>query len=135
MTKIIVLVLLVLVAITAIRFTRPTPTQTQSTFETKTDSQANVTVVVTPVQLSAGAPTVFTVNFDTHSVNLDFDVSKIASLQDDKGNTYKNPTWQGSPAGGHHRSGTLIFNEVLKKETNSVTLTLLNRTFIWKGVK
>lgn len=135
MTKIIVLVLLVLAAITAFRFTRSTPTQIRSTFETKTDTQANVTVVVTPVQLIAGAPVIFTVNFETHSVNLDFDVSKITTLIDDKGNVYKNPTWQGSPPGGHHLSGTLTFNEVLNRETKSVTLTLSNHTFTWEGVK
>lgn len=137
MTKVIIFILVLLTTITIVRFGKPSssPKQTQTTFSAQTDTQANVTVVVTPVQLSRGAPTVFTVNFDTHSVNLDFDVSKIATLKDDKGNVYNNPTWQGSPPGGHHRSGTLTFNEVFHRETKSVTLTLSNSTFTWEGVK
>lgn len=138
MTKIIVFILILLTAITVIRFSKssPTPKQTPTTFLAQTDTQANVTVVVKPVQLSSSAPAVFTVNFETHSVNLDFDVTKIATLTDDKGNTYKNPTWQGSPAGGHHRNGQLIF-DTLSQNITSVTLTFKNvagisaRTFTW----
>ena len=85
----------------------------QKKLETKTDEQASVTVEVTPLELSKEAKTWnFTVAFTTHSGNLDQDLTKVAVLTDDKGNVYQPTAWEGSPPGGHHRSGTLIFNSL-----------------------
>lgn len=50
---------------------------------------------------------------DTHSVNLDQDLTKTAVLIDDKKNEYKSISWEGDPAGGHHRKGILKFKPVL----------------------
>jgi len=51
----------------------------------------------------------FSVVMNTHSVDLDqYDLGKLTVLQDDSGNKYQPLSWQ-APAGGHHRSGMLIF--------------------------
>ncbi len=75
--------------------------------------------------------------FDTHSVNLDFDVAAIAQLRDEQGNTYGTPAWRGDPPGGHHREGTLSFFTPLK-QVSAFSLILKDiaavkeRTFVWK---
>ena len=106
-----------------------------STLQPQEKSEANVTVTVTPITLKAGFPASFDVAFETHSVELDFDVEKIASLTDAKGTVYK-PTWQGSPPGGHHRNGTLIFTpDILQQTTMTLTFRdiadIKERTFPW----
>ncbi len=106
-----------------------------SSLQPQEKSESNVTVTVAPITLKQGFPASFDVAFETHSVELDFDVETIASLSDTKGTIYK-PTWQGSPPGGHHRSGTLIFTPDIPKQTE-LTLTLRDiaevptRVFQW----
>lgn len=103
---------------------------------TKEQSAGNVTVTVTPQELTPGKPAAFLLVFDTHSVDLTFDVSRIAELRDEKGTTYGTPTWTGDPPGGHHRKGTLTFPTPLTK-TQGITLILKNiagipeRSFTW----
>ncbi len=114
-------------------------TETQSSFETKEDSGGDVTVSVTPVELSLGFPASFDLTFETHSVDLDFDVEGVATLTDGK-NTPFTGHWDGSPPGGHHRSGTLRFTPELDK-SKTLTLTLRDiagiaeRTFTWEVQK
>lgn len=87
-------------------------TTTKQTWETKTEEQASVTVVVTPLDLSSNSKEwKFDVVMDTHSVELDQDMTKIAVLVDDQGKEYKPISWDG-PIGGHHREGVLIFNQI-----------------------
>ena len=75
--------------------------------------KASVTVEVTPLELSKEAKTWnFAVAFTTHSGNLDQDLTKVTVLTDDQGNVYQPTVWEGSPPGGHHRSGTLRFNPI-----------------------
>ncbi len=94
----------------------PKTTNSQKTkLQTKLNEQANVSVSVTPKVLESGKAPQFDVQFNTHSVNLSFNLSSIAFLRDDKGIIYKVSNWQGSQPGGHHRSGTLIFIEPLGK--------------------
>ena len=96
-----------------------------------------VDVTVTPEVLIAGQPPRFKLEFNTHSVELDFDIEKITRLSDDRRKDYGQPTWEGSPPGGHHREGKLSFADKLA-ETKSVTLSLSgvagisNREFIWQ---
>lgn len=93
----------------------PAPQNTQSTssqqaLKTKADEQANVTVVVTPKDVSSqSAKWTFDVGMNTHSVELDQDMTKIAVLIDDQGKGYAPTDWDG-PVGGHHREGILTFN-------------------------
>ena len=96
-----------------------------------------VDVTVTPEVLIAGQPPRFKLEFNTHSVELDFDIEKITRLSDDRRKDYGQPTWEGSPPGGHHREGKLSFTDNLT-ETKSVTLSfsgvagISNREFIWQ---
>ena len=79
---------------------------------TKTDERASVTVAVTPTDIKAGSKEwKFGVVMDTHSVELDQDMTKIAILVDDQGKEYQPINWEG-PVGGHHREGILIFNKI-----------------------
>jgi hypothetical protein len=88
-------------------------TATKQTWETKTEEQASVTVVVAPLDLSPNSKEwKFDVGMNTHSVELDQDMTKIAVLVDDRGKEYKPLRWEGAEAGGHHREGVLIFNQI-----------------------
>ena len=74
---------------------------------------------------------------NTHSVELDQDLAAISSLNDNKGNTFQAIGWDGSPPGGHHRSGTLSF-PALAPGTETVTLIIKGvgkdseRIFSWQ---
>ncbi|HQU09096.1 MAG TPA: hypothetical protein PLV25_03935, partial [Opitutales bacterium] len=95
----------------------PAPETVQQTgsaqkWETKIDDQANVNVVITPLDLSPqSAEWTFDVGMNTHSVELDQDMTKVAVLVDDQGKEYKPLAWAG-PTGGHHREGTLTFARI-----------------------
>ncbi len=95
-----------------------------------------VTVDVRPEQLANGQPVKFLVRINTHSVNLAEDMLAVSELRDNKGNTYQPLNWQGSPPGGHHRSGTLEFPK-LEGTPKTVTLVIRNvshvpeRIFQW----
>jgi hypothetical protein len=71
---------------------------------------------------------------NTHSVELDQDMTKIAILVDDQGKEYKPISWEG-PVGGHHREGMLIFNQITPNP-KSVELKISSiggvvRSFTW----
>lgn len=108
-----------------------------STYQTQTKEGGNVTVIVTPTAIAAGKPATFQMVFDTHSVDLDFDVAAAAELRDEQGNSYGTATWKGDPPGGHHRKGILTFLTPLK-QISSPSLILKDiagvkeRTFVWK---
>lgn len=85
---------------------------TQQKWESKIDDQASVTVTVTPTLLSAeSAEWKFDVVMDTHSVELDQDMTRVAILIDEEGKEYKAINWEG-PVGGHHREGILTFTKI-----------------------
>ena len=106
------------------------------TFPPQENEGGEVAVIVTPQILEVGKQPKFQIVFDTHSVNLDFDVGELTMLIDDKGNKYTNPVWEGTPREGHHRSGSVSFRETLQ-ETSQVKLVLQNisgikeRAFQW----
>ena len=84
--------------------------ETQQKWETKIDDQASVTVTVTPIILLVESEEwKFDVVMDTHSVELDQDMTEVAILTDDSGKEYSPVRWEGAPAGGHHREGILFF--------------------------
>lgn len=101
---------------------------------TKIDQQQNVEVEVTP-RLSENQ-TAFEIKFTTHQGDLDFEIDRIATLTDSTGKKLNPIKWDGSPPGGHHRSGTLYFESVAE-QASTIALTLSNvagvdRVFSWK---
>lgn len=97
----------------------------------------NVTVTVKPKVLKVGEKPTFEIEFNTHSVELSFDITQISSIVDEKGNVLNDSAWNGTPVGGHHREGTLIFNTPLP-QTKYVELIFKNvsevteRKFRWE---
>lgn len=78
-----------------------------SPLSSKTVEAGAVTVKIDPVRVDAvGAE--FKVSFDTHSVDLDFDVARNATLTV-AGAPWPGATWSGDGPDGHHRSGTIRF--------------------------
>jgi hypothetical protein len=94
-----------------------------------------VTVNVKPNQLAPGKQAEFKIRMNTHSVELDQDLTAVVTLEDGQGNKYHPLTWDGSAPGGHHRSGVLIFPKI-EKSPGKVTLTIqkvggIKRIFVW----
>ncbi len=92
-------------------------TQSESkSLETKESANGPVSIAVTPRSLEEDLVTWdFAVVLDTHSEELSSDMVAVSELVDDEGKSYKPVAWEGSPAGGHHRSGVLKFNSVSPK--------------------
>lgn len=90
-----------------------TAVQEKSGLEPQKNEGGNVTVTVKPKNLKIGSKPEFEIQFETHSVDLSFDVAKQASLVDDQGKSIKGAVWNGTPPGGHHRDGTLSFDGTL----------------------
>ena len=87
-------------------------TNTNQPWVQKIDEQAEATVVVTPIDiLSQSKEWKFDVGMNTHSVELNQDMTKIAVLVDGQGKEYKPTSWEG-PTGGHHREGVLKFDQI-----------------------
>ncbi|MEK7219169.1 MAG: hypothetical protein AAB687_00650 [Patescibacteria group bacterium] len=104
--------------------------------ESKTDEQASVTVIVTPSDVSSQSKEwKFDVVMDTHSVELDQDMVKVAVLVDDNGKKYKPLRWEGGEAGGHHREGVLIFTPIIPYPQDIKLIirdiTNIQRSFSW----
>lgn len=106
----------------------------QKIYQTQTNDRNEVTVEVTPISLKTDANLEFKMVLDTHSVELNYDLMKIAKLTDDKGRNLKPFSWSGG-SGGHHLSGELVFPAVPDK-TKFLELTISNiegvdRMFRW----
>lgn len=111
---IIVLGLLGLITACSARAVQPEAAQSQptvATFATQSNDEQSVTVEVTPLNLATGAASLdFTVVFDTHSVQLNFDPAAISVLRDAAGREYPVLAWEESASSsGHHKSGLLRF--------------------------
>ncbi|CAG0995871.1 hypothetical protein ANAEL_02586 [Anaerolineales bacterium] len=106
---------------------------------TQTNDEAMVTVEVTPLNLTdqAASSVDFKIVLDTHSVDLSYDLTTIATLSNDTGEKVQPAKWDGPAGGGHHREGALSFPQ-LKQRGQTLTLTLRGiadvpeRTFNWK---
>lgn len=102
----------------------------------QTNNEKDVTIDVTPGKISFGQPLTFEIRLTTHQGALDYDLTKIAELRDSSGKIYLPIAWEGSPPGGHHRSGVLSFPPVGK--TNEITLAIKGvygvpeRLFAWQ---
>ena len=93
-------------------------------WETKTDDQVGVTIVVTSLDLAPeSSEWKFDVGINTHSVELDQDMTKIVVLTDNQGTEYRPVAWDGAAPGGHHREGILTF-KVISPMPQSIELTI-----------
>ncbi len=104
-------------------------------WEAKSDDLGVVSATVTPLELSPNAGEwKFDVVLNTHSVELDWDMVKVSTLVDDRGNTYSPQKWEGALS-GHHREGVLIFKPIVPAP-KSVELTIAGgglpaKSFAW----
>lgn len=101
----------------------------------QTKTMGAVEVEVKSVSVALGKEVIFEVSMNTHSVELNYDYTKIATLTDDRGNSYKPTKWTGGNS-GHHLEGELFF-DALPQNPKELTLTLegidnKSETFIWK---
>jgi hypothetical protein len=102
-----------------------------------TSRMNGVTVDVKPIQFAPGKPAKFQVRMNTHTMDLAEDMTVVSTLRDDQGREYGPVSWKGSPPGGHHRRGVLMF-PALEGNPKSVTLVIRNianvteRIFEWK---
>lgn len=106
--------------------------------EAQKSAQGGVTVVVTPQSLSRDAASWnFTVVFDTHSQDLNDDLTKAAVLLDGAGGRYAPIGWEGPGPGGHHREGVLRF-KAISPRPQSIELQIMRagesgtRSFRWQ---
>lgn len=103
-------------------------TTKQNPLQTLTSNKNNVEFSITPLSTSE-----FDISINTHSVSLGFDLKEISKLEDNLGNLYKPVSWDGAPPGGHHRSGTLKFQQI-DRNAKSIKLTITDSTareFTW----
>jgi hypothetical protein len=105
---------------------------------TRTNDEAMVLVEVTPLNLDdpVAATLDFQIAMNTHSVDLNYDLISMASLQNDAGEEVQPTKWD-APLDGHHVNGTLSFPTI---ENRGSALTLIlrgiagvpQRKFEWK---
>lgn len=106
-------------------------------YPSQTNKEGQVSVEVTPVALApADREWRFEVRLDTHSVALEADMASVATLTTPGGAAMNPVAWEGDPADGHHRKGSLVFKPVTPAP-EAVTLTLRDigpvpaRSFTW----
>ncbi len=93
-----------------------------------------VTVTVTPI--FSDTKWNFNVALDTHSEELNTDLTKVSVIVTDDGREYLPINWEGDPPGGHHREGILSFNPIVP-QPRFIELILKNiggveeRKFLW----
>lgn len=107
---------------------------TQSPYTTQTNKEGEVTIEVTPKKIGTGEKNIFEISFNTHSVNLDFNFTKIIVLEDNLGNKYQAMEWTGSNS-GHHLNGDIIFPKI-NEQAKSINLIIkeiegMEKTFSW----
>ncbi len=89
----------------------------------KTNSENAATITAKPVDFGFGTPVKFYITLTAHQGSLDYDMAKVSVLLDAEGNSYQPVSWDGSPPGGHHRSGTLTF-PALRGKTGNMKLII-----------
>ena len=123
-----------------------TPSNATTTTQLGTMMQTNeggqITIKVT--WQGRNASPVFSVELDTHVVNLDgYDLRQLAVLRTDQGQEIQPASWNAA-SGGHHRNGMLTFpattasgTPLIRPDTRSITLVIRNvgdvpeRMFTW----
>ena len=94
---------------------------------TQIKNENAVTVEVTPLNITGSGSTLdFRVALNTHSGDLNYDVTKVVVLRDSRNNEYAPTGWDGS-SGGHHVEDILKFDgraDILKPGVTSLSLEL-----------
>jgi WD40 repeat protein len=99
--------------------------------------------MVEPLNLDTpGDVLTFEVSMNTHSVNLSMDLSTLAIMNTDNGNSVQAVSWDGGTEGGHHVSGNLSFpatnnGKPILDGAKELTLTIKDvdapeRVFTWE---
>ena len=111
--------------------------EVQTSLAPQINSEGSVEVEVTLVEISDASDSwQFKIVLNTHSVELDQDLTKSTLLFDNKRNQYEPLSWDGAPPGGHHREGVLTFRPV-SPQLSSIELVIKNidgipeRKFNW----
>ncbi|OGC52385.1 hypothetical protein A2982_00825 [candidate division WWE3 bacterium RIFCSPLOWO2_01_FULL_39_13] len=106
--------------------TKPSPSldnaRGTTTLSSQTKTMGVVEVKITPVSVVSGKDVVFELSLNTHSAELNYDYTQIATLTDDHGNSYKPTQWTGGNS-GHHLEGELLFPP-FPENPKQLTLTL-----------
>lgn len=111
---------------------------TATPLTTQSSTERGVTVKVTPKAIGASDKRwEFSVVLETHSAELNDDLTQSATLTTDDGRTLKPATWTGAAPGGHHRAGVLAFDAPAPRPA-SIELRIVRpgesapRTFRWR---
>lgn len=130
--------LLVALAVTAAAPQSAMAQARAGTLATRTSSERGVSIKVTPQ--SPGAQDgrwEFSIVLDTHSADLNDDLTRSAALSTGDGRRFKPLRWTGAAPGGHHRAGVLAF-EVPAPPPAALELQIVRagesapRTFRWQ---
>jgi len=92
---------------------------------TVNDEQNGLIIQVAPLPFAFGEEVKFKLTLDTHSGDLNFDLTVVATLEDNNGTAYASTGWSGPPPEEHHREGTLAFSPLVGKPT-SIKLVITN---------
>ena len=102
----------------------------------KVNEGGGLSIEAVPIDFSASKPVKLQIDFTTHQGDLNFDLTKISYLLDDKNNKYVPVSWDGGN-GGHHLSGALLFSKPIR-DTKTMIFIIENvynvekREFIWE---
>lgn len=107
-----------------------------SDLEPQTNNDGPVAVTIIPKKPAGAGIWEFEMVLETHSVELNEDLTKAAVLIADSKN-YEPVDWEGDPPGGHHRKGILRFAPI-SSQPRSITLKIRQiggieeRNFTWQ---
>jgi hypothetical protein len=124
-TTIFFLLIALSIFVVGVSFVSPATKAAPTSFETQSSVENGIEFIVSSLSASE-----FRITINTHSGSLDFEMTEVSMLKDDRGNTYAPLRWDGSAPGGHHRSGTLYFEQV-DKNARQIFLTTNGREFSW----
>jgi|SRR3989344_9444139 len=108
-------------------------------WESKVNTEGDVTVKVTPLELSSKASEwKFDVGINSHSFELSQNLADVAVLADGQGKEYRPINWEGVAPSGHHVEGILTFKPIVPAP-KFVELKILGigapvRSFAWNIV-
>jgi hypothetical protein len=114
------------------------PQRATRTFPARVSDAGRVVIEVRPLNLDRPEDTLhFQVAMNTHSVELNYDLTRLAVLRTDRGDEVTPLQWDGAQ-GGHHVNGTLYFPTIDLKGAQWAEMVIRDvagvpeRTFRWE---